>query len=139
MHFAYTSGLYPGIIVPHVYAWDLTFTNPVGAPEVLMDVACGRKLNELSDHPNRLWGLDTTSEEQQLAATKSLATLQATLSVPVSFDKIGSVTRDDEAKFIVGASARHSSTSPRNRILGGLISLSLTSREPDSSRRYCLL
>ena len=102
MQFVRTSGLYPDIVVPEVYAWDITFTNPVGAPYVLMDVIRGRNLNELSDSPNRLWGLDTMPEVQQLAVTKTLAKLQSALSVPVSFDKIGSITFDDEGKFAVG-------------------------------------
>lgn len=54
MQFVRTSGLYPDIVVPQVYAWDITFTNPVGAPYVLMDVIRGRNLNKLSDLPNRL-------------------------------------------------------------------------------------
>ncbi|KAJ8582362.1 hypothetical protein M405DRAFT_570589 [Rhizopogon salebrosus TDB-379] len=29
MQFVRTSGLYPDIVVPQVYAWDVTFTNPV--------------------------------------------------------------------------------------------------------------
>ena len=134
MHFVRTSGLYPDVIVPHVYAWDVTFTNPVGAPYVLMDIVRGRKLSELSDHPNRLWGLDTMSEEQQLAVTKSLAKLQAALSAPVSFDKIGSIIHDDEGKFIVGPLFNFSQQN-----LGGPYQSLTDPGELDSSRRYCLL
>ncbi|KAJ8579854.1 hypothetical protein M405DRAFT_835299 [Rhizopogon salebrosus TDB-379] len=101
MQFVRTSGLYPDIVIPQLYAWDVTFTNPVGAPYVLMDVICGRNLNRLNNAA-KLWGLDAMSEVQQLAVTKTLAKLQSALSAPVPFDKIGSITLDDEGKFVVG-------------------------------------
>jgi hypothetical protein len=102
MQFVRTSGLYPDIVVPQVYAWDVTFTNPVGAPYVLMDVVCGRQLDTLTNDDPRIYGIAAMSEAQQLAVTKALAKLQSALSAPVPFDKIGSITLDDEGKFAVG-------------------------------------
>ena len=37
MQFVRTSGLYPDIVVPQVHTWEVAFTNPVGAPYILMD------------------------------------------------------------------------------------------------------
>ncbi|OJA21419.1 hypothetical protein AZE42_10341 [Rhizopogon vesiculosus] len=102
MQFVRTSGLYPDIVVPEVYAWDVTFTNPVGAPYVFMDFIHGRQLDDLNNDAAGLWGLSAMPEEQQLVVVKALAKLQSALSAPVSFDKIGSITRDDEGKFVVG-------------------------------------
>ncbi|KAG2357776.1 hypothetical protein BDR07DRAFT_1490299 [Suillus spraguei] len=42
------------------------------------------------------------SEAQQLAVTKALAVLQSTLSAPVLFDKISSITLDDKGGIILG-------------------------------------
>ncbi|KAG0696244.1 hypothetical protein DFH29DRAFT_211752 [Suillus ampliporus] len=102
MQFVRASGLYPDILVPQVHAWDVTFSNPVCAPYVLMDIVHGRKLDNLKNDDNNLRGLDSMSEVQQLTATKTLAKLQSALSAPVSFDKIGSITLNDEGSFIVG-------------------------------------
>ncbi|KAG2159573.1 kinase-like domain-containing protein [Suillus bovinus] len=102
MQFVRTSGSYPGIHVPQVHAWDITFSNPAGAPYVLMDVVHGRRLDNLINDDNKLRGLDGMSEVQQLAVTKSLAKLQSTLSAPVPFDKIGSITLNNEGSFIIG-------------------------------------
>lgn len=102
MQFVRASGLYLDITVPEVYAWDITFTNPVGAPYVLMDVIHGRMLDDLSDDTARLWGLAAMSEVQQLVVIKALAKLKSALSVPVSFDKIGSIAINNEGSFIVG-------------------------------------
>lgn len=102
MQFVRASGSYPGIQVPQVHAWDVTFSNPAGAPYVLMDVVYGRKLDDFTNYDNKLRGLDGMSEVQQLAVTKSLAKLQSTLSAPVPFDKIGSITLNDEGSFIMG-------------------------------------
>jgi hypothetical protein len=102
MQFVRTSGLYPDIPVPQVYAWDVTFTNPVGAPYVLMDVIRGQQLDDLENDETGLHGLNAMSEVQQLAVTKTLSKLQSALSAPVQFDKIGSITFDDEEKFVVG-------------------------------------
>ncbi|KAG1867906.1 hypothetical protein DFJ58DRAFT_838118 [Suillus subalutaceus] len=90
------------IQVPQVHAWDVTFSNPAGAPYVLMDVVHGRKLDNLTNDDNKLRGLDGMSEVQQLAVTKALAKLQTTLSAPVPFDEIGSITFNDEGGFIMG-------------------------------------
>lgn len=102
MQFIRASGSYPGIQVPQVHAWDVTFSNPAGAPYVLMDVVHGRKFDNLTNDDNKLRGLDGMSEVQQLAVTKALAKLQSTLSAPVPFDKIGSITFNDEGSFIIG-------------------------------------
>lgn len=103
MKFVRTSGLYPDIEVPEVLGWDLSFYNPVGAPYVLMDVIHGRNLDDLVNDKNKLRGLDGMSEVQQLATTKALARLQAMLSAPVPFDKIGSITLDDDGEdFMLG-------------------------------------
>lgn len=102
MQFIRASGSYPGIQVPEVLGWDLSFSNPVGAPYVLMDVVHGRKLDNLINDDNKLRGLDGMSEVQQLATTKALAKLQSALSAPVPFDKIGSITLDDKGGFILG-------------------------------------
>ncbi|KAG2356151.1 hypothetical protein BDR07DRAFT_473380 [Suillus spraguei] len=102
MQYVRASGSYPGIIVPQVHAWDVTFSNLTGAPYVLMDVVHGRKLERLTDKKNNLHGLDVMSEVQQLVVTKTLAVLQSTLSAPVPFDKIGSITLDDKGCFLLG-------------------------------------
>lgn len=102
MQFVRASNLYSGIPVPQVHAWDITFSNPAGAPYVLMDVVHGRKFNDITNDGNGLRGLDGMSEVRQLAVTKALAMLQSTLSAPVPFDKIGSITLDDEGGFIIG-------------------------------------
>jgi hypothetical protein len=102
MQFVRASGLYPDIPVPQVHAWDITFSNPAGAPYVLMDVVHGRKLHKLTKDDNELRGLDCMSEVQQLAVTKALAKLQSTLSAPVPFDKIGSIIFNDEGGFVIG-------------------------------------
>ena len=102
MQFVRASGSYPGIQVPQIHAWDVTFSNPAGAPYVLMDVVHGRKLDNFTNDDNKLRGLDGMSEVQQLAVTKSLAKLQSTLSAPVPFDKIGSITVNDEGSFVIG-------------------------------------
>ncbi|KAG1722216.1 kinase-like domain-containing protein [Suillus paluster] len=101
MQFVRASGLYPDILVPQVHAWDITFSNPVGAPYVLMDIVRGRKLENLNNNDN-LRGLDSMSEVQQLTVTTTLAKLQSALSAPVSFGKIGSITLNDEGSFVVG-------------------------------------
>ncbi|KAF8506260.1 hypothetical protein JB92DRAFT_2963088 [Gautieria morchelliformis] len=87
MFFVRNSGLYPEIPVPQVYSWGLTFTNNAGA-------------HQLKD--GFLWGLDTMSPTEQLSVVKGLAKLQASLSKPVPFDQIGSLTRNNDGSFVVG-------------------------------------
>ncbi|KAG2127106.1 hypothetical protein DEU56DRAFT_821039 [Suillus clintonianus] len=96
MQFVRASGSYPDILIPQVHAWDVSFSNPAGEPYVLMDIAHGRKLDNLTLDNNNLRGLDGMSEVQQLAVIKTLAKLQSTLSAPLLFDKIGSITLNDE-------------------------------------------
>jgi hypothetical protein len=92
MKFVRESGLYPDIPIPEVYASDLTFTNPVGAPYVLMELIKGRHLNDLYNAEKGSSGLDALSLEDQMIVVDQLARLQVSLSKPVPFDKIGSLT-----------------------------------------------
>ncbi|KAG5350034.1 hypothetical protein C0989_000554 [Termitomyces sp. Mn162] len=91
MKFVRESGLYPDIPVPEIFAWDTTFTNPACAPYVLMELISGRALAN---------DLDDLSQTQQFSYVKSVARLQACLSRPVSFDKIGSITSGDEQRVV---------------------------------------
>lgn len=102
MLFVKESGLYPDIPIPHVYIWDLTFTNPAGAPYVVLDYICGILLSEGQSELTGLQGLDAMSPQDQLSVVKCLAKLQASLSKPVPFAKIGSLTRNDSGSFEVG-------------------------------------
>ncbi|KAG6864803.1 hypothetical protein C0993_008527 [Termitomyces sp. T159_Od127] len=81
MRFVRESGLYPNIPVPRIYAFETTFTNPACAPYVLMELVPGRTLASLSK----------LSREQQLSYIKSITRLQASLSKPVPFYRIGSI------------------------------------------------
>jgi len=102
MKFVRESGLYPDIPVPKVYGWDLTFNNPAWAPYVLMEVVNGETLQDLRDENGR-YGLDTLPHRQQLSIVRTLAKLKASLSRPLSFNKIGSIIIDtEEGKPAVG-------------------------------------
>ncbi|KAG6877948.1 hypothetical protein C0993_001806 [Termitomyces sp. T159_Od127] len=92
MKFVRESGLYPNVPVPKVFAWETTFTNPVHAPYVLMELVPGKTLEN---------DLDKLSQAQQLSYIKSIASLQASLSKPVPFDQIGSI-RSDNGQHVVG-------------------------------------
>lgn len=94
-------GLYPEVPVPHIHAWDLTFTNPSCAPYVLMDVVKGCQINGVEGNTRGLWGLDTLQPEEQLSVINSMARIQAALSRPVAFKQIGSLSRSDEGDFAV--------------------------------------
>ncbi|KAG6901191.1 hypothetical protein C0995_015561 [Termitomyces sp. Mi166 len=83
MKFVRESGLYSDIPVPEVFAWDTTFTNPTCAPYVLMELISGRALAD---------DLNDLSQPQQISYIKLLTRLQASLSKPVPFDQIGSIT-----------------------------------------------
>ncbi|KAG6911099.1 hypothetical protein DXG01_004614 [Tephrocybe rancida] len=103
MRFVRDSGLYPDVPVPMVHAWDTTFTNSAGAPYVLMDLIPGRTLNSLGQGSrDRLFGLEALAPAQQLSVLKSLAKLQASISRPVPFNKIGSLTVDEDGKRVIG-------------------------------------
>ncbi|OJA08426.1 hypothetical protein AZE42_08307 [Rhizopogon vesiculosus] len=115
------------------YAWDITFTNSVGAPYVLMVLWASPPV----DNPMISWmtpGYSMNYIPCQLAVTKTPAKLQSTLLVPVPFDKIGSITLDDEGKFVIRPLF---TLSQRN--LGGPYQSIADSREPDLSMRSCLL
>ncbi|KNZ76278.1 hypothetical protein J132_10952 [Termitomyces sp. J132] len=101
MSFARESGLYPDVPVPKVLAFDLTFTNPACAPYVLMEVVPGVTVELEDNKPN---DADATSKlhARELALVKALANLQASLSKPVPFDKIGSIATDTDGKYVVG-------------------------------------
>ncbi|KAG6889505.1 hypothetical protein C0995_000674 [Termitomyces sp. Mi166 len=86
MKFVRESGLYPDIPVPKIFAWDTTFTNSACAPYVLMEHFSGRALTD---------DLNDLSQPQQMSYTKLLARLQASLSKPIPFDQIGSITGGD--------------------------------------------
>ncbi|TDL17772.1 hypothetical protein BD410DRAFT_536124 [Rickenella mellea] len=101
MAFVRDSGLYPNIPVPRVHAWDVTFTNPAGAPYIFMDFVEGKVLDEVKNSDG-LTGLDALSNEEQLSIVQSLASIQASLSKPVPFDQIGSLNRSEDGKFSVG-------------------------------------
>ncbi|KAF8532028.1 kinase-like domain-containing protein [Gautieria morchelliformis] len=100
MSFVRNSGLYSEIPVPQVYSWDLTFTNLAGAPYVVMEYIDGIRLDQVKD--GFLWGLDTMSPTEQLSVVKGMAKLQASLSKPVPFDQIGSLTQNNDGSFAVG-------------------------------------
>ena len=100
--FIRNSGLYPEIPVPQVYSWDLTFTNLAGAPYVVMDYINGIQLNEMEQGNGALRGLDAMSPIEQLSVVNGLAKLQASLSKPVPFDQIGSLTWDNDGSVVVG-------------------------------------
>ncbi|KAG6867522.1 hypothetical protein C0993_001729 [Termitomyces sp. T159_Od127] len=93
MKFVRESGLYPNVPVPKIFAMETNFTNPVCAPYVLMELVPGRVLVD---------GLSTLPQEQQLSYIKSIARLQASLSKPVPFDQIGSISRSDDGRHDVG-------------------------------------
>ncbi|KAI0076393.1 hypothetical protein K474DRAFT_1663067 [Panus rudis PR-1116 ss-1] len=91
MKFVRDSGLYADVPVPKVHASDFTFTNPACAPYVLMDVVKGVSLARITDKQQQLSEFDSLTIKQQRSVVKALAMLQASLSRPVSFDKIGSI------------------------------------------------
>ncbi|KAF6752717.1 hypothetical protein DFP72DRAFT_1171569 [Ephemerocybe angulata] len=104
MRFVRESGLYPDISVPQVYAWNTTFTNPVGAPYVLMEFIKGKAFNLAVRDDDEVWlrGLRAAPDSQQVALVKAMARLKASLSNPVPFTEIGSLIVDSSGKFSVG-------------------------------------
>lgn len=96
MQYLYSSPLY-NIPIPEVYAWDLSFDNPVGAPYVLREVSPGKNMAE----DGKFYRL---SSQDKMKVIKELALVQAELSKPSEFDKIGSIYRrgDGEDGFYVG-------------------------------------
>ena len=98
MQFVRTSGLYPDIVVPQVHTWEVAFTNPVGAPYILMDFH-SRSTAWCS---LERWGQISGHSCNVRNTAGSCPMLQSALSVLVPFDKIGSITLDDEGKFVVG-------------------------------------
>ena len=95
MRFVRGSGLYPTIPVPRVHSWDLTFSNPIGAPYVFMDVVEGITINKLPKiqiGQSVLRGLDTLDAEKQMTLVNTLARVQAALMKPLpdKYSRIGS-------------------------------------------------
>ncbi|KAJ1554621.1 Phosphotransferase enzyme [Nowakowskiella sp. JEL0078] len=87
MEYIRVSGLYPNVPVPKVYAFSLTFKNPVGAPYIIMDVVNGRVLRneELNELPR----------DKQLLVVRRLAEIKSALSIPCGFSQIGCITYDN--------------------------------------------
>jgi len=90
MQYIRDSPLY-NIPVPQIHAWDLTFSNPAGAPYILMDVVPGRRVS-----------LDKLSHEDQLTILRKVAYIQAELSKPSEFSKIGCIYRGDDQQYKIG-------------------------------------
>jgi hypothetical protein len=99
MQYICSSPLYD-IPVPRVYAWDLTFDNPVGAPYILRECVPGKNLSE----DGRFYQL---SPQDKLKVIKELAYVQAELSKPSEFDKLGYIYQreDGDGGFYVGKMA----------------------------------
>ncbi len=93
MAFVRESGLYPDIPVPQVYGYDTTFANGANTPYTIMEVMKGRRLADIHEVQDRqhLSGLDAMCIEDQMAVAKSLGRLQASLSRPVPFERVGCV------------------------------------------------
>ncbi|KAJ3537258.1 hypothetical protein NMY22_g5666 [Coprinellus aureogranulatus] len=93
MKFIRESGLYPEVPVPEVHAWDAIFSNPVGAPYVLMDFVDGVVVdNSRVDKSDPfIHKFDVYPGEQQLAIVRALSRLKAALSKPVPFSQLGSL------------------------------------------------
>lgn len=93
MAFVRESGLYPDIPVPQVYGYDTTFANGANTPYTIMEVMKGRRLADIHEVQDcqHLSGLDAMCIEDQMAVAKSLGRLQASLSQPVPFERVGCV------------------------------------------------
>lgn len=96
MQYLHSSPLY-NIPIPRVYSWDLSFNNPVGAPYVLREVSPGKNMAE----DGKFYRL---SSQDKMKVIKELALVQAELSKPSEFDKIGSIycRKDGKDGFYVG-------------------------------------
>lgn len=96
MQYLYSSPLY-NIPIPEVYSWDLSFSNPVGAPYVLREVSPGMNMAE----DGKFYRL---SSQDKMKIIKELALVQAELSQPSEFNQIGSIYRQTDGKdeFYVG-------------------------------------
>ncbi|KIJ44129.1 hypothetical protein M422DRAFT_779617 [Sphaerobolus stellatus SS14] len=91
---------YHQIPVSKVYIWDLSFSNPIGAPYVFMDVVKGVPLNERRA-PDGRKGLDSLCPSDQLKVVNTLAAIQASLSGPIHFNQFGSISRTAEGGYSV--------------------------------------
>jgi hypothetical protein len=114
MQYLYDSPRY-NIPIPRVFAWDFTFDNPVGAPYILREVVKGKNMSE----DGRFYML---SAPQKLKVIKALADVQAELSKPAEFDKLGCIYGDKDSGFYVGK----------------LVSLPSGSKEEDERRQEFL-
>jgi len=99
MQYLYSSPLY-NIPIPRIYAWDLTFDNPVGAPYVLRECVRGKNLSE----NGRFYKL---SSKDKMKVIKELANVQAELSKPSEFTELGYIYQreDGDNEFYVGKMA----------------------------------
>lgn len=96
MQYLHSSPLY-NIPVPRIYAWDLTFDNPVGAPYIFRECVPGKTMSE----DGRFYKL---SPEDKLKVIKELAYVQAELSKPSEFTKLGCIfqSKDGDKGFYIG-------------------------------------
>lgn len=99
MKYVRESGLYPDVPVPEVHAWDTTFKNPAGVPYIFMDVVKGVVIDnsQAQGQARFVQAFDVYPKDKQLAIVKALARLQAALSKPVPFDRLGAMALDDTA------------------------------------------
>lgn len=83
--------------VPQVYAWNLTYDNPVGAPYILREAVPGVTISK----DGRFYNLPAHAT---IKVITELAKVQAELSKPCEFDKIGCLyeREDKPGEFYVG-------------------------------------
>lgn len=120
MQYLHASPLY-NIPVPRVFAWDLTYDNPVGAPYVLREVVTGMNMSE----DGRFYQLNS---EDKIKVIRELALVQAELSKPSEFDRIGCLYRRDvcapgESEFYVGKLSMPRATDDDDDLRGPYASL----------------
>ena len=101
MEFVHKSGLYPDIAVPDIYAYDLSFSNPVGAPYTLMQLLEGTTYRYVKSEYH-LNTPDLLPHSDQLSMVKAFSKLQVQLCKPVPFNQIGSIFIDESGEFSIG-------------------------------------
>ncbi|KAJ1531240.1 hypothetical protein HK096_007441 [Nowakowskiella sp. JEL0078] len=110
-------GHYPNIPVPKVYSYNLTYTNPAGAPYMIMDVVKGRVLGRKEFHK--------LTKDKQLQVVQKLPEIKASLTVPLSeFSQIGCITFENSLDLKEFDNNKGSAQSFENRkfIVGPLLS-----------------
>ncbi|KAF7560258.1 hypothetical protein G7046_g3883 [Stylonectria norvegica] len=98
-----------GIPVPEVYAYSGSEENDIGIPYILESKAPGRALSDydwfdVSREPPGYelpWPLLPLSDEDRQKVMRQLGTIMARLS-EIRFDKIGSISEDDQGRFHIG-------------------------------------